>query len=319
MNGTVPGSKALHDFLAGQSWHTNDATLQLGAGNRHGVFLLERDDRRAVLKVHGPAVSGRRDSFAHEAFMHSFYAAQTGSAVPALLAKDAASRAILFEYVAGSKVDGGGIRDIEAMAQFLVDSNRPEVLERARRSEVPDASESGLSAQDHWRCASSRLDALLGLEATDEETARMHDFLRSEVVPSLSEAKPSGGAGEHQCLSPSDFGFHNIIRREDGSLCFIDFEHAGWDDPAKLIADFIVQPEAPLSESDIDVLFGALGGGLPFGHNIRGRVAEILMIQKCKWTAIILNVFGRPEVHASACAARLAKAVDYWRAPLPNF
>ena len=34
---------------------------------------------------------------------------------------------------------------------------------------------------------------------------------------------------EDSILSPSDFGFHNIISKNQ-KLYFIDFEYAGWDD-----------------------------------------------------------------------------------------
>ena len=50
-----------------------------------------------------------------------------------------------------------------------------------------------------------------------------------------------------QILSPSDFGFHNVIKTKQG-LRFIDFEYFGWDDPVKLITDFIWHPAMDLSE-----------------------------------------------------------------------
>ena len=38
-------------------------------------------------------------------------------------------------------------------------------------------------------------------------------------------------------LSPSDFGFHNALKRSDGRIVFLDFEYFGWDDPAKMTAE----------------------------------------------------------------------------------
>ena len=32
----------------------------------------------------------------------------------------------------------------------------------------------------------------------------------------------------------------------NGSFVFIDFEYYGWDDPAKMIADFYLQPAVPV-------------------------------------------------------------------------
>jgi hypothetical protein len=318
MKSALSECRGLTPFLASQSWQEQDAVRRLGAGNRHLVFLLERGDRRAVLKVHETAVPGRRDTFAHEVLMHSFYAAQTGAAVPILLAHDEACRAILFDHIKGEAVVGVGEAVLKQLARFLVESNAPHILERARKEGLPMASESGTCASDHWRCAVDRLDALLGSARTDDVTAEMHDFLRSEVQPALGALRPLDGSAVRPCLSPSDFGLHNVLRRHDGSLCFLDLEHAGWDDPAKLAADFILQPEMPLCPEAARCFLGSLGNGEPFGGNIRERVAEMLAIQKCKWTVIILNVFARPGVPLRVKAERLAKAKCYWQDALPR-
>ena len=56
---------------------------------------------------------------------------------------------------------------------------------------------------------------------------------------------------QESVLSPSDFGFHNALLGPDGKLCFIDFEYAGWDDPAKLICDFFCQPQTPVPQAHL--------------------------------------------------------------------
>ena len=318
MKSVLPECHRLTGFLSGQGWQKDEAVRQLGAGNRHGVFLLESGDRRAVLKMHETATAGRRDTFAHEVLMHSFYAAETRGAVPVLLAHDEACRAILFDHVRGEVVVGVEEAVLEQLARFLVESNAPNILERARKHGLPMASESGTCASDHWRCAVDRLDSLLGSARADDVTAEMHDFLRSEVQPALGALKPSDGSAVRLCLSPSDFGLHNVLRRDDGSFCFLDFEHAGWDDPAKLAADLILQPEMPLCAEAAQCFLRSLGVAGPFGGNIRERVRETLAIQKCKWTVIILNVFARPGVPPRVKADRLAKAMSYWQGTLPR-
>jgi hypothetical protein len=251
--------------------------------------------------------------------MHSFYAAETGAAVPALLAQDEDCRAIIFDHVRGEAVAGIDDGGLKQLARFLVESNASYILERARQVGLPMASESGTCTSDHWRCAVNRLDALLGSAREDDVTAEMHDFLRSEVQPALDALKPPDGSAVRPCLSPSDFGFHNVIRRDDGSLCFLDFEHAGWDDPAKLLADFILQPEALLCAETAECFLERLGESEPFGGDIRKRVGETLAIQKCKWTMIILNVFSRRGLPLQVRAERLAKAKRYYHASLPRF
>lgn len=315
MNAGVADNAQLGRFLARHGWQTGQIARQMGAGNRHGVFLLEDGSRQAVLKVHESAVAGRRDAFAHEALLHSFYAEQVGESVPRLIAQESGCRALLFEHVLGEPVEGGASRldDVARMADFLLATNRPEVLERARQARVPRASDAGLSAAEHWQCASSRLEVLLGLPVTDEATAAMQDFVRTELRPALAARKPDESAPVSLGLSPSDFGFHNVIRCEDGSFCFLDFEHAGWDDPAKLAADFILQPEAPLSEEQVKVFLDALGTEGPFGSDLPTRLSNILPVQKVKWTVIILNAFQRESSSPESKLARLSKARDYWQ------
>ena len=53
---------------------------------------------------------------------------------------------------------------------------------------------------------------------------------------------------EYQTLSPSDFGFHNALRMADGRIVFLDFEYFGWDDPAKMVSDFLWHPAMNVKE-----------------------------------------------------------------------
>lgn len=55
---------------------------------------------------------------------------------------------------------------------------------------------------------------------------------------------------EDRIFSPGDFGFHNALKTSDGELNFVDFEESGWDDPAKLMADFFFNIEQDLSMKD---------------------------------------------------------------------
>lgn len=320
MKSRFADSQEVRRFLAEEGWQSEHIARQMGAANRHEVFLLESGDRRAVLKIHEPATAGRRDAFAHEALLHAFYAEQVGDWVPRLIAQDKGSRALLFEHVEGTPMAGGGssLADVARMAEFILETNRPKVIERARQARIPAASDSGLSSAEHWQCALSRVEALLALPAVDEATVAMQDFVRAELQPALAKGKPDASRPAEPCLSPSDFGFHNVIRRGNGGFCFLDFEHAGWDDPAKLVADFALQPEAPLTGAAARHFAASFGGAAPFRNGLEERVIRVLGIQKCKWTAIILNVFARSVADSTCKAARLEKAVQYWRTPLPD-
>jgi hypothetical protein len=92
---------------------------------------------------------------------------------------------------------------------------------------------------------------------------------------------------DQRILSPSDFGFHNMLEA-DGTLAFLDFEYAGWDDPAKLICDFASQPQCPVSRAQAEAFGAQLGAWLP---GAQGRAALLLPLHRLKWCCILLNEF----------------------------
>jgi hypothetical protein len=91
-------------------------------------------------------------------------------------------------------------------------------------------------------------------------------------------------------LSPSDFGFHNAIRRVDGKLIFVDFEYFGWDDPAKTISDFLLHPAMALSPAQGEE-FVALCLDAFNDDDLPARLRAFYPLFGLKWTAILLNEF----------------------------
>ena len=92
-------------------------------------------------------------------------------------------------------------------------------------------------------------------------------------------------------LSPSDFGFHNSLRKEDGSLVFLDFEYAGWDDPAKLVSDLANQPDRPLSLEEAEPFSSSLVEWLGAADFWRSRFRILAPLYQIKWACIVLNDF----------------------------
>ena len=101
----------------------------------------------------------------------------------------------------------------------------------------------------------------------------------------------SGGTPPSRRLSPSDFGFHNALVGPDGRLVFLDFEYAGWDDPAKLIADFFCQPAVPAPLGECDRFVRTIGGELHDDGACARRLAVLWPVYQIKWVCIILNEF----------------------------
>src|SRR5205085_6687704 len=83
----------------------------------------------------------------------------------------------------------------------------------------------------------------------------------------------------------------NALRLADGALKFFDFEYAGWDDPAKMVADFFCQPECPVPEALYDAFASAVAGEMAQPELHLWRFGLLLPVYRVKWCCIMLNDF----------------------------
>ncbi len=109
-------------------------------------------------------------------------------------------------------------------------------------------------------------------------------------------------------LSPSDFGYHNAIIRDDGLLVFLDFEYFGWDDPAKMIADFLLHPAMSLSLDQKKLFIKRLQPFFDKDPILVNRLPLVYLLLGLKWPLIMLNAFARPNVSDDIQGAQLKKA-----------
>jgi hypothetical protein len=133
----------------------------------------------------------------------------------------------------------------------------------------------------------------------------MRVFLETELSPLLERVvswsecrlQAAGGAfdqelgWEQRTLSPSDFGFHNALRQRDGRMIFLDFEYFGWDDPAKMIADFLLHPAMELSRELKMKFASAMFRRFSDWPGLVGRVESVYPLYGFKWCLIFLNEF----------------------------
>ncbi len=190
--------------------------------------------------------------------------------------------------------------------------------------EIPVAKEACFSVAAHEALVRTRVERL---REGASLAAGLRDFLERELGPHLERvsawigaATGAGGVDRNaelpaaaRTLSPSDFGFHNALRRPDGTLVFIDFEYFGWDDPAKTVADFFLQPAVPLPERLRRPFYRRLCDVYRPAADLGRRLPPIYALLSLKWCLIVLNPFLRGPAHAGAAAAldrRLALAQD---------
>jgi len=277
--------------------------LRGGANNR--VFRLVVGDRTLLFKAYFQHRDDPRNRLESE-YAFTTFAWQRGvRRVPQPLALDPVHGVALYEYVEGRPVAPGEVNEalVRQALDFYQELNGHR--DRAEGAGLPLASEAYFTLAAHLRGVEGRVRRLGKLDDAGDVGRAAARFVAADLTEAWARiaalvrdgAKRLGLrldrelAPAARCLSPSDFGFHNAILGRDGRLRFVDFEYAGWDDPAKLVCDFFCQEAVPVPETHYEWFAGEVVRDLPEPEEQRARVDLLRPIYRIKWCCILLNEF----------------------------
>ncbi len=263
------------------------------AGGNNRVYRAEAGGHVAAAKVYFADSKDGRDRLDAEWRFLCYAADRSIAAVPRPLARDAASRIALHEFCPGTRpttVDETAVDAAIALFRAL-NADRS-------RADLPNAAEACFSPAAHRAVIDGRLTRLRAVEdaAARRLLAEMESFWRDYRRHFDSDVESPTNA---RCISPSDFGFHNALASADGSLRFIDFEYAGWDDPVKMVCDFFLQPALPVDPVHRDRFFNTTLGDWPDADRLAERAKAMHPMFALKWCCIMLNPF-LPDLAARA-------------------
>jgi hypothetical protein len=316
-----------------------DAIEPVRRGRNSRVFRVAAGGRLYALKRYPASGTDTHDRLGSEVDALRLMQRLGVANVARIVAADPARHAALLTWLDGVPVTAVADVDIDAAADFLrvVHAIRRDPVGRTFARGAAEACLSGREAETQIR---RRLDALRAQVDSEPPLAR---FLQGSFAPALEAlaaraAHDMAAAGldfatplpqERRTLAPSDFGFHNALRRADGTLAFVDFEYFGWDDPVKLTADVLHHPGTPLSAPHA-ARFRAAALAI-HGHDDPGfpaRLAALEPLFGLRWTLILLNEFlperwrmrvaaGETEPWAQAKARQLARARELFAKVVP--
>lgn len=229
----------------------------------------------------------------------------TPDQVPKALAKIDHASVALYEYIAGTAITSSSQiteSHITQAAQYIANLNV---------SHSPDlekilfpASEACFSIGEHLNKIELRLKELQGTKPYHQDDLEFIYILdeilifwekvKDRVIQvckresfDLNRELPQN----ERVLSPSDFGFHNAVLRTNQSVVFIDFEYAGWDDPAKLVGDFFSQVAIKVNPKYLNLFLNtAFGNSINYDF-LKKRALLLFNTYKIKWCCIVLNIY----------------------------
>jgi len=301
--------------------------VRRGGNNR--VFQVSGGESRAVLKIYPSQNEDPRDRLGHEYAALSFLARYGIAQVPRPIACDRDRQCAAYEWVEGVPPSKPGFAEIDEMADFFLRLQELRGCEGAEA--LPEGATPALSPASVALQLQQRLDRLIAVISLGSEAA---EFVAADLRPLVATtiahlrdgcARSTAGfdvplSPPHRVLSPSDFGFHNALRRPNGGLAFLDFEYFGWDEPAKAVADVMLHAGMALPDE--------------LARRYRRRVSEVLTRSdpgfparfelffpalRAIWCLILLNEFlperwarrvlsGAADDREAAQARQLAKA-----------
>ena len=227
-------------------------------GRNNQVYRVKLSDgRKVVVKKYAPIDSLGRDRRKTEYDAITFLFRHGVRSIPVPLGTDPELNIALYSYVAADHLRTGDINEqlIDSIGEFY--GNLRTLGSRPGAERFDNASEAFFHGSAIVDNLSARLDRLDRLKDCGKAIGALHDFVSLELRPSVTRAIASAVdldrslfdcalPGRWRMLSPSDVGFHNILRDRSSQLVFLDFEYFGWDDPAKLISDFLTQHDFEL-------------------------------------------------------------------------
>jgi hypothetical protein len=316
-------------FLRERGLDSTTPVIPLKDGGNNQVFRLPGPEGDFVLKRYFQDPDDPRDRYNTERIFYDLLWTGGVRQIPEPFAWDDQSRLGLFTFVPGRKLAPGEItrERVEQAAQFILQINT--LRGRAAARAVAAASEARFSVAEQTAGIALRVEALQQIAPESGMDAQALAFAREDLLPAwrgIEEAITRDCSSNRylsstldaaqRCLSPSDFGFHNALLMEGAGLHFIDFEYAGWDDPAKLVCDFFCQPQVPVGFQFWDFFLGKLAAGLGDESRLPLRAKVLLPAYQIKWCCIILNHFlkggkaRREFAHGSASESTKASQLE---------
>lgn len=317
--------RTFQEILRARGVAMDAALVPVKEGGNNQVFRLKGVSGDLAVKRYFQHAGDTRDRFSTERAFYTLLWENGVREIPEPCGWDAELRVGLFAFVEGTKLGAEEVRreHVEQSLEFVKRINALRKREGAKA--VPTASEAFFSVPEQIESVGARVEALRRIEARSAADETALRFAKEELTPVWERVKGAilGAVGRtpalgraletaQRCLSPSDFGYHNAVM-SGGRLVFIDFEYAGWDDPAKMVCDFFCQPQIPVSLDYWDEFNRSVAASLGMGGELAERTRVVFPMFQVKWCCIILNHFirigrARREFAGSAASDEAALA-----------
>lgn len=279
---------------------------RIGGGRNSQVYKVTADGAACfALKAYFRHAADNRDRLATEFNSFSYLWENGFREIPQPIIADHERGWAVYQFIEGEKIPPGQAGETEVNATVELLGRLRELSRNPESRKLGAASEAFFAVGQVVANVRQRWQRVNAVEGNTPPYAALREFLDRDLTPLLEEVArwseshlQSAGLSlaqeldwNQRTLSPSDFGFHNALRQRDGRIIFLDFEYFGWDDPAKMISDFLLHPAMELSADLKKKFASAVLRRFSDFPGLRGRVESVYPLFGLKWCMILLNEF----------------------------
>ena len=227
---------------------------------------------------------------------------------PKVISYDERFNIALFDWISNNHVKKINISFIEKALDFVEKLNK---LSLNSINNLPLSSEACLSASELLYQLENRFKylELIKNDLLQKFLEKRFKPLWSKTIDFYVMKWPTSNLDQilpqtKQTLSPSDFGSHNSLLQKDGTICFIDHEYFGWDDPVKLAADFLWHPAMKLETHHKIFWLEGMYKIFENDSEFKKRFEAAYPVYGLRWILILLNEFTNKgwnnRIHANS-------------------
>lgn len=220
------------------------------SGNSKNYKLELMNKKKFLVKIYPSLIFDKRERLKNEFKALKFLSLQKKIKTPKVIEINNELNIGIFQYVDGKKIKKPSNNDLNDIIIFI--KNLKLLSEKNRSSRKFNlASEVSTNLSDLKLEITNRkllIDKNLKQNKSNKLIFELNNIWKVMQVTKNNLMKKSSRV--NFILSPSDIGFHNTIKKNE-SLIFLDFEYFGWDDPIKIVSDFIIHPKNNLNYSQI--------------------------------------------------------------------
>jgi hypothetical protein len=281
-----------------------DSVERLPGGANNVVAKITQGPETFLAKMYFNHPRDPRDRLGTEFATLSFLWNHGIRCIPRPIAMNRDCNLGIYQFIQGSRLATGQVTwpDVLQLCDLL--RGMWMLRELPGANQLPDASEARFSARtyyDHVQARLERVEAAL----RDDVPSPARDLVLTQTRPAwetLTEFVEKRSKAYHvdldavlpkarRTISPADHGFHNTLRNSQGNLVFLDFEYAGWDQPAQMLANACLQPEIPLPTQLRRPFLKIMVTEMPGDDQLVFQLRLLYPLLSFKWSLIMLNEF----------------------------